>query len=47
MSRCRDGFCGADDCERCYPNERLSRERDERADEIHDERAQREMEEAA
>jgi len=36
VSRCRDGFCGADDCSRCRPFENERPERD--PDEVHEER---------
>ena len=26
---CRDGMCGADDCQRCHPRERPERDPDE------------------
>lgn len=48
MSRCRDGFCGADDCALCHPQEHDWAAEAAQADLDNDARAEREMlEEAA
>ena len=40
MSRCRDRFCGADDCDNCHPREEYD---DTRADRLYEERREREV----